>query len=165
MSLNNDIIAKIVSYADVPIDTYLAFKNIGAIPKKLKISTNIKNKLNTVCNKHVKQWKQHNEFRFPYSAPLYCNRIDLDIKLKIRINGDDTIRIIITLKILEHIIDDDEIDQITGLSEHKGNLMYSLGILFINITRQTARILRREHWHIRDGTPSNGFYDNDDDIM
>ena len=35
--LNNNVLAKIISIADVPIDTYLAFKNIGAIPKKLNI--------------------------------------------------------------------------------------------------------------------------------
>ena len=48
MSLNNDIIAKIVSQADIPIDTYLAFKHIGVIPKKLKINTNLKTKLDIV---------------------------------------------------------------------------------------------------------------------
>lgn len=161
--LNNDVLANIISKADVSIDTYLAFKNIGAIPKKLKIIPELKSKLDTICTEHVKQWKQHNEITFPYSAPLYNNKIDLDVKLKIRINRDDTIRIIITQKIVQHIIEDCYIDQISGLLDKKSNLTYSFAIFFINITYANWRLLRRENWHICDGTPTTGLYDSDDD--
>ena len=47
--LNNDIVALIISKADVSIDTYLAFKNIGAKPKKLKqLDIQFKEKLDRI---------------------------------------------------------------------------------------------------------------------
>ena len=166
MSLNNDIIAKIVSQADIPIDTYLAFKHIGVIPKKLKINTNLKTKLDIICIKRVKQFKYYNEIIFPYSVPLYNNTIYSDIKLKIRVNADNTVRILLTQKRIEHIIDDYGLDQTEFAEYKKGvHIIYSFAIYIMNITIPNINLLRRQYYHICDGTPADGFEDSDDELI
>ena len=88
MSLNNDLIAKIISYADVPVDTYLAFRNIGVKPKKLRaLDPEFINKMDIIFNRTVIQWKYH--------IKLYAN---------ICVRQDDTISLCIIEKSLSHRI-------------------------------------------------------------
>lgn len=163
MSLNNDIISKIISQADVSIDTYLAFKSIGAVPKKLKIEEKIKEKLDNLCNKRIKHWKKDSELTFPYCCALYDISVDLDLKIKLKIRENGSIKLYFTQNTIEHIIEDIEFDESNLIFKKNGNLKYSFAILFSNITKQTTKILRREYYHIHDGSPSEGFYDSDDD--
>ena len=48
--MNNDILHKVLSVADLTIDSYLAFKHLGLSPKKLIVPKNTINLLNKFCN-------------------------------------------------------------------------------------------------------------------
>ena len=106
MSLNNDIIAKIVSQADVPIDTYLAFRNIGVIPKRKKLeklNLEFKQKLDKYCSirsfyKTLKKINNH------YSIPLYEDRQFITIETDLTINCDDEIELSLSIIYSHHQI-------------------------------------------------------------
>ena len=95
--LHNDLISNIISIADVSIDTYLAFKNIGAIPKKLRLQPDFKNKLDNMFNHRKQLWDKKDIF-------LLHKTTHINIKIRIQVGADNIILLLLFETKAEHII-------------------------------------------------------------
>ena len=54
----HDLVAKIVSAADVSIDTFLAFVKIGAVPKRVIAHPHLQAKLAEIHARRVSRWRE-----------------------------------------------------------------------------------------------------------
>ena len=82
----NDVIAHIISQADFSIDTYLSFKYIGAIPKKLpKLDNNFKKQLD---QQFIFRRCYYHLFKLSINYPLYSISYKNNIKATILVIDD-----------------------------------------------------------------------------
>ena len=58
MDLPEEVVARIVSAADVPIDTFLAFVGIGAVPKRVTATPYLQAKLRAIHDRRAALWRE-----------------------------------------------------------------------------------------------------------
>ena len=82
------VVARIVSMADVPIDTYLAFRDIGVKPKKLAPQLSLVHALNAMHNHRYMCWREHNAFKYPMYCALGCVRTTVQVACSLAVTDD-----------------------------------------------------------------------------
>ena len=58
MAIPYELVAKIVSAADVPIDTFVAFLPIGAVPKRVVVPPHLQEKLLAIHVRRASLWNK-----------------------------------------------------------------------------------------------------------
>ena len=69
-----ELVAKIVSAADVPIDTFLAFVSIGAVPKRVAVTPYLQEKLREI---HVRRTRLFKDKRVVLENIKYQINMDM----------------------------------------------------------------------------------------
>ena len=81
-----DIVTKILCVSELSIDSYLAFRKLGVIPKKIKISSDLKYKLDHINIKRHSYWLNH--IRYTRGVLWYNETfIRFNTHINIRPNG------------------------------------------------------------------------------
>lgn len=132
--LNNDIVALIISKADVSIDTYLAFKNIGAKPKKLKqLDIQFKEKLDRIFK--IRKYYYKN-IKNQTDSLLYYHNTFNEIKLRFLKRLNESIHLHIIYKIINYAI---------SIDYKSNNIVYHF------IVKQQDWIIRHEIYDLHTG--------------
>lgn len=126
--LPNDIVCKIFCTAEVPVDTYLAFRKYGVVPKKLSVPTDFKDHLNRMLKRRKRGYDEYMRMQEETNGFAFIVRMDQVFK---RVNKDVTVEL--------------------EVSEKHGNIQYSFMVVRLPSNLLSFGIRRGNAYDIHTG--------------